>query len=134
MWIPLELDDRELVDERADRLSHGRARRGAEGGARVVPAPARHERQHGLVDALDEVVARLVELVDAALGGGHARVVAHARVVLLVPEVDVGLRQARDEGAERVGGGGRGGAGASGRSMRGGGEAGWAGRRAPAGT
>lgn len=50
-----------------------------------------------LVDALDQIVALLIQLVDSALGRGHLVVVRNARFVLLVPELDVRLREARDE-------------------------------------
>src|SRR5687767_8829510 len=59
--------------------------------------------QHRLVDALDEVVALLVEAVDGAFGGGDLVIVVGARFVLLVPELDVGLRQACDERADALG-------------------------------
>src|SRR5687768_3399260 len=54
------------------------------------------------IDPLDEVVALLVELVHAALGRGDLVIVVDPRLVLLVPELDVGLREARDQGADRL--------------------------------
>src|SRR5688500_4681114 len=68
------------------------------------PSAARvaHRLHHGLVDALDEVVAPLVPLVDGALVGGHLVVVVRAPLVFLVPQLDVGLGQARDQGADGV--------------------------------
>src|SRR4028118_1591238 len=67
-----------------------------------APAGGAHGVHHRLVDALDEVVAPLVQLVDGALGGRHLVVVVHARLVFFVPQLDVGLGQARDQGADAL--------------------------------
>src|SRR5690349_12867602 len=50
-----------------------------------------------LVNALDQVVAALIQLVDVALRRRNLVVVGYARLVLLVPQLDVRLREARDE-------------------------------------
>src|ERR1051325_3175781 len=52
---------------------------------------------HFLVDALHEIVALLIQLVDVALGGGHLEVVRDARLILLVPQLDVGHGEAGNE-------------------------------------
>src|SRR5687768_4295792 len=54
-----------------------------------------HGLHHRLVDALDQVVAALVEAVHGALGGGHLVVVVDARLVLLVPQLHVGRGELR---------------------------------------
>src|SRR5262245_41655582 len=59
-----------------------------------------HRLHHRIVDALDQVVALLVELVHRALGRRHLVVVRHARLVFLVPQLAVGLRQLRDQLAD----------------------------------
>src|SRR3954465_12190387 len=50
-----------------------------------------------LVDTLDEIVSLLIQLVDAALRGRDLTVVARARFVFLVPQLDVGHRKPRYE-------------------------------------
>src|SRR4051794_26420606 len=60
-----------------------------------------HRAQHLVVDALDQVVAALIELVDAALGGRDLVIVAGACLVLLVPELDVRARELGDERTDR---------------------------------
>src|SRR5688500_16248399 len=57
---------------------------------------------HRFVDALDEIVPLLVQRVDPALGGRHQVVVVHSRAILLVPELDVRLREPRDQRPDRV--------------------------------
>ena len=69
----------------------------------VLPFPRlAHGLPHRLVDALDQVVALLIQRVDATLGGGHAMIIVHPRTVFFVPELDVRLREAGDELADRV--------------------------------
>src|SRR6266849_1145924 len=55
------------------------------------------------VDTLDQVVSFLIQRVDVALRRRDLEIVRRARFVLLVPQLDVGLRQPRDEVAESVG-------------------------------
>src|SRR5260221_7928741 len=57
---------------------------------------------HFRVDLLDQVVALLVQLVDVALGLGDRAVALEARLVLLVPQLDIRLRQSRHQGADRL--------------------------------
>src|SRR5688572_198722 len=52
---------------------------------------------HRLIDALDEIVPTLIELVDVAFRRRNLMIVFDARLVLLVPQLDVRLRQARDQ-------------------------------------
>src|SRR5687768_5818654 len=52
---------------------------------------------HRLIDALDEIVPTLIQLVDVAFRGRNLMIVLDARLVLLVPQLDVRLRQARDQ-------------------------------------
>src|SRR6185312_14337963 len=61
-----------------------------------------HDAQHFRVDALDQIVAPLVERVDGALRRRHRVVVRRPRVVFLVPQLDVRARQARDQLANGV--------------------------------
>src|SRR5687767_2423071 len=61
-----------------------------------------HDRSYLLVDSLDHVVALLIQLVDRPLGFGHGQIVREPRFVLFVPELDVRLREARDEFAQGV--------------------------------
>src|SRR3954465_5670676 len=70
--------------------------------ATAVVHGASHERAKLLVDALDEIVAALIELVDVALRGRDLMIVVHARFVLLVPQLDVRLCQAGHEVADRL--------------------------------
>src|SRR5947209_750926 len=60
-----------------------------------------HGAQDFVVDALDQIVAALIELVDAALGHGDLVIVTGARLVLLVPELHVGARELGDQRADR---------------------------------
>src|ERR671915_79897 len=55
-----------------------------------------------LVDALDEIVATLIQLVDVSLRGGDLMVVLDTRLVLLVPQLDVRLGESRDQHADCV--------------------------------
>src|SRR5687767_2111060 len=58
-----------------------------------------HDR---LVDLLDQVVSALIELVDVTLRRGDLVVVVDASLVFLMPELDVRLREARDQRPDRV--------------------------------
>src|SRR5687767_12708566 len=65
---------------------------------RTAAGLRRADRLHDrFVDALDEIVALLVELVDRALGARDLMVVLDARLVLLVPQLDVRLREPGDQ-------------------------------------
>src|SRR6185312_8661875 len=61
-----------------------------------------HHAHHLGVDALDQVVAPLVERVDRALRRCHRVVVDRSRLVFLVPQLDVRTRQARNQIANAV--------------------------------
>src|SRR5688500_10904771 len=61
-----------------------------------------HRAHHGFIDALDEIVAPLIQLVDRALRGRDLVIVVDTRLVLLVPELDVRLGQLRDQHADRL--------------------------------
>src|SRR3712207_9287525 len=75
----------------------------ATAGTLRVGTPGRpHELAEGFVDPLDQVVSLLVETVDVALGGRHLVVVLDARLVLLVPQLDVRRGEPRDELSDRV--------------------------------
>src|SRR5207302_2189229 len=63
---------------------------------------ARDDLAELLVDALDQIVSLLIQLVDVALRRRDLEIVRHARFVLFVPELGVGLRQTRDKGAEGI--------------------------------
>ena len=67
----------------------------------------RHGLEEGDVDALDEVVAELVEVVDVAFDGDHgfASDVRGAGLVFGVPEVEVGTVLLEDELVESGSGG-----------------------------
>src|SRR5688572_29206259 len=52
---------------------------------------------HFLVDALDQVVALLIQLVDGALCRSDLQVIRNSCFVFLVPELDVRHRETRDE-------------------------------------
>jgi hypothetical protein len=52
-----------------------------------------HYPEHLGVDALDEIVTALVQLVDLPLGRGNLMVVVDTRAILFVPELDVGTRE-----------------------------------------
>src|SRR3569623_856890 len=69
---------------------------------RISVASRAHRAKHLVVDALDQIVAPLIELVDVPLRGGDLVVVACTRLVLLVPELDVRARELRDERADRL--------------------------------
>src|SRR4051794_10530096 len=71
---------------------------------RVSLAILLHCAQHFAIDALDQVVAALIELVDAALGRGDLVVITCTCLVLLVPELDVGAGELGDQRADRFSG------------------------------
>lgn len=60
---------------------------------------AAHDR---LIDALDQIVALLVELVDAPLGCSYRMIVRHARPVFFMPQLDVDLAKLRYERSDCV--------------------------------
>src|SRR4051812_20019805 len=62
----------------------------------------RHRLAKNLVDALDQVVALLIQLVHAALRRRDLMIVLHAGFVFLVPQLDVRGGEAGDEVAEGV--------------------------------
>src|SRR5688500_12497136 len=68
----------------------------------ALPLRRPHGLHHRLVDPLDEVVALLVQLVDGALRRGARVFVLDARLVLLVPELDVRLRELGDQTSDGV--------------------------------
>src|SRR5664279_2625147 len=71
----------------------------ATGGVSV--AVLAHGAHHLAVDALDEIVAALIERIDAALRGRDLVIVTRARLILLVPELDIGARELGDQRADR---------------------------------
>src|SRR5712671_3451364 len=71
----------------------------ASGSRRAFP---RDDLAEFFVDALDQIVPLLIQLVHVALGGGDLMVVLHPRFVLFVPELDVRHRETRNELAQGV--------------------------------
>src|SRR5688572_3948105 len=61
-----------------------------------------HRLHDRLVDPLDQVVAALIQLVDVALRRGDLVIIVDASLVLFVPQLDVRLREPRDQRADRV--------------------------------
>src|SRR5437016_42073 len=60
-------------------------------------ALASHDLAKCFVDALDQIVALLIERVDGALRGRHLTIVRDARFVFLVPQLDVRRGEASDQ-------------------------------------
>lgn len=57
---------------------------------------------HFRVYPLDKVVALLVQPVDRTLGARNLMVVLDSRLVLLVPQLDIRLREASNQGTDRL--------------------------------
>jgi hypothetical protein len=78
-----KLGDADLVDQAAHCFRHGSA--------------FLRKLREALIDFFDKIVALLVELVDVALRFRDRGVVGHACLILFVPELHMGRRQAADQ-------------------------------------
>src|SRR6185312_9251714 len=61
-----------------------------------------HTLAHRFINALDQVIAPLIQLIHAPFGCGHLVIISNARTILLVPQFDVGGRELRHQTANSI--------------------------------